>query len=114
MNYTVKKLDGRYAYNRHFEYCVEFPRKTFGPVEFHTVMAWMIETYGYSAEVRDFMYIRDMLLRRQQFNVPKSDTPDFVNPQWSWTNGSNNLRLYFATDKELSFFKLKWIKNENN
>ena len=114
MKFKIKKLDGRYAHNRHFEYCVEFPRKTFGPVEFHTVMAWMIETYGYSAEVRDFMYIRDMLLRRQQFNVPESDTPDFVNQQWSWTNGSNNLRLYFATDKELSFFKLRWVKKDEN
>ena len=114
MKFKIKKLDGRYAYNNYFEYCVEFPRKTFGPVEFHTVMAWMIETYGYSAEVRDFMYIRDMLLRRQQFNVPESDTPDFVNQQWSWTNGSNNLRLYFATDKELSFFKLKWVKKDEN
>ena len=70
MKYTVKKLDGRYAYNNHFEYCIEFPRGTFGPLEFHRAMMWMIVTYGYSAEVRDFMYIRGMLKKRQQFKVP--------------------------------------------
>jgi hypothetical protein len=115
MKYYVKKLDGRYAHNRHFDYCVEFSRNQFGPVEFHTAMAWMIETYGYSAEVRDFMWIRSMLEKRQQFNVPNSNVPAFINPLWSWTNGSNNLRLYMKSEKELSFFKLKWVKkNENN
>jgi|TARA_R110000772_G_scaffold256695_1_gene373323 hypothetical protein len=111
MKYTVKKLDGRYAYNNYFEYCVEFPRNQFGPVEFHTVMAWMVETYGYSAEVRDFMYIRSMLLKRQQFNVPNSDAPDFVNQQWSWTNGSENLRVYLKNEPMLTLFKLKWMED---
>jgi len=75
-------------------------------------MGWMIETYGYSAEVRDFMYIRGMLLKRQQFNVPNSDAPYFVNQLWSWTNGSENLRIYMKSEKEVSFFKLKWAKDE--
>ena len=44
MKYTVKKLDGRYAYNNYFEYCIEFPRSTFGPLEFHQAMMWMIAT----------------------------------------------------------------------
>ena len=114
MNYTVKKLDGRYAHKQYFEYCADFGRQQFGPINFHTTMVWMIETYGYSAEVRDFMWIRSMLQKRQQFNVPDSDVPAFINPLWSWSNGGPELRLYFATDKELSFFKLKWIKNENN
>ena len=112
MKYTVKKLDGRYAYNNYFEYCVEFPRNTFGPIEFHTAMSWMIETYGYSAEVRDFMYIRSMLLKRQQFNVPNSNAPDFVNQQWSWTNGSENLRLYLKNEQILTLFKLKWMEDK--
>ena len=56
-----------------------------------------------------------MLEKRQQFKVPDSDVPAFINPLWSWTNGSNNLRLYMKSEKELSFFKLKWVKkNENN
>ena len=114
MKYSVKKLDGIYSYNNYFEYCIEFPRSTFGPLEFHTALMWMIETYGYSAEIRDFMYIRGMMLKRQQFNVPDSDTPQFVNHVWSWTNGSDNLRIYLKTEKEVSFFKLKWSKDENN
>ena len=114
MRYIVKKLDGRYAYNNYFEYVIEFPRNSFGPMDFHTCLGWMIETYGYSAEVRDFMYIRGMLKKRQQFNVPDSDTPAFVNQTWSWTNGSDNLRLYMKSEKEVSFFKLKWAKDENN
>jgi hypothetical protein len=114
MKYDVKKLDGRYAHNAHFDYCIEFPRNQFGPVEFHTVMQWMIETYGYSAEVRDFMWIRSMLAKRQQFNVPNSNVPKFINPLWSWTNGSENLRMYLKGEKELSFFKLKWVKKDEN
>ena len=114
MKYTVKKLDGRYAYNNYFEYCIEFPRSTFGPLEFHQAMMWMIETDGYSAEVRDFMYIRGMLLKRQRFNVPDSDTPVFVNQIWSWTNGAENLRMYVKDEKILTLFKLKWAKDENN
>ena len=113
MKYFVKQLDGRYAHNNYFDYCIDFPRNQFGPVEFHTAMSWMIKTYGYSAEVRDFMYIRAMLQKRQQFNVPDSDAPPFVNRQWSWTNGTNNLRVYLKSEKELSFFKLKW-PHENN
>jgi hypothetical protein len=54
-----------------------------------------------------------MLQKRQQFNVPDSDAPAFVNRQWSWTNGTNNLRVYLKSEKELSFFKLKW-PHENN
>ena len=112
MKYTAKKLDGRYAYNNYFEYCIEFPRATFGPLEFHQAMMWMITTYGYSAEVRDFMYIRGMLKKRQQFKVPDSDTPDFVNTNWSWTNGSENLRLYIKDEKMLTLFKLKWLEDK--
>ena len=114
MKYSIKQLDGRYTHRAFFEYCAEFSRNQLGPLDFHNAMAWMIETYGYSAEVRDFMWIRSMLQKRQQFNVPDSDVPAFINPLWSWSNGGPELRLYFATDKELSFFKLKWIKNENN
>ena len=112
MKYTVKKLDGRFAYNNHFEYCIEFPRNQFGPFDFHHAMMWMITTYGYSAEVRDFMQIRSMLAKRQQFKVPDSDTPEFVNMNWSWTNGAENLRMYIKDEKILTLFKLKWLQEK--
>jgi len=53
-----------------------------------------------------------MLLKRQQFNVPNSDAPDFVNQQWSWTNGSENLRMYLKNESILTLFKLKWMENK--
>ena len=80
MQYRIKKLDGRYAHNAHFDCCIDFPRNQLGPADFHQVMEWMIDTYGYSAEVRDFMQIKNMLQKRLQFNVPDSNNPKCVNP----------------------------------
>ena len=111
MKYSIKQLDGRYTHRAFFEYCAEFSRNQLGPLDFHNAMAWMIETYGYSAEVRDWRHIRSTVEARQKFNID-TDIPTTVNPLWSWTNcivsNSQYLRLYFATDKEVSFFKLKW------
>lgn len=107
MKYSIKQLDGRYTHRAFFEYCAEFSRNQLGPLDFHNAMAWMIETYGYSAEVRDWRHIRSTVEARQKFNID-TDIPTTINPQWSWTNGSQDLRIYFATDKEVSFFKLKW------
>ena len=73
---------------------------------------WMIVTYGYSAEVRDYMQIQSMMKKRQQFNVPDSDNPEFINGNWTWTNGAENLRLYIRDEKILTMFKLKWDKDE--
>lgn len=108
MKYKIKKLDGRYAHHNYFAYCIDFPRNQFGPADFHQVMEWMIDTYGYSAEVRDFMHIRNMLQKRLQFNVPDSNNPKCVNQLWTWTNGSENLRIYLKGDKEATYFALKW------
>ena len=107
MKYSIKQLDGRYTHRAFFEYCAEFSRNQLGPLDFHNAMAWMIGTYGYSAEVRDWRHIRSTVEARQKFNID-TDIPTTINPQWSWTNGSQDLRIYFATDKEVSFFKLKW------
>lgn len=112
MKYTVKKLDGRFAHNNYFEYCIEFSRELFGPYDYHKAMMWMIVTYGYSAEVRDYMQIQSMMKKRQQFNVPDSDNPEFINGNWTWTNGAENLRLYIRDEKVLTMFKLKWDKDE--
>jgi hypothetical protein len=37
--------------------------------------------------------------------VPK-DLPDDCNPNWSWTNGYDDLRIYVKDDPELAFFQL--------
>ena len=100
MQYTVKKLDGRYAHKQYFEYCADFGRQQFGPINFHTTMAWMIETYGYSAEVRDFMWIRSMLRKRQQFNVPDSDNFDFNGNLFANTDLN-----YYDTNEDIIFLK---------
>ena len=76
----------------------------------------MIETYGYSAEVRDFMWIRSMLgknVNSLTFLIVRCSEA-FINPLWSWTNGSEHLRMYLKGEKELSFFKLKWVKKDEN
>ena len=108
MQYITKKLDGRYSHKKYFKYCVEFSKKQQGPLQFHTVTKWMIETYGYAAEIRDWQYILDLHEQHRSFNITNDNTPDVVNFNWSWTNGYNDLRIYIKGDKELSFFKLKW------
>jgi hypothetical protein len=37
---------------------------------------------------------------------PPKTLPDVCNTHWSWTNGYNDLRIYVASDKELTFFQL--------
>ena len=82
MQYITKKLDGRYSHKKYFKYCVEFSKKQQGPLQFHTVTKWMIETYGYAAEIRDWQYILDLHEQhRKHYSIVKSfDRWAKVNP----------------------------------
>ena len=107
MEYKVKKLDGRYSHRKYFKYCVEFDKSQWGPLKFHNALKWMMETYGYTAEIREWQHITHLHQQRSTYNLTDSKVPDVVNQTWSWTN-EYNLRIYIKSDKELSFFKLKW------
>ena len=111
MQYIIKKLDGRYSHRKFFKYCVEFSKSQWGPLQFHTAVKWMNDTYGYTAEIRDWQHILNLHERHRVYNLTTNNTPDVVNYNWSWTNGYDDLRIYIKSDKELGFFKLKWPSN---
>jgi hypothetical protein len=88
-----------------------------GPLHFTTVQRWFTETYGWSAEIRQWADIYRWIGMSLQTNARPwytdeevlENLPDVCNPAWSWTNGTNNdLRIYIAGDQELSLFKLKF------
>jgi len=107
MKYQVKKLDGRYSHRKYFKYCAVFQSNDYGPLHFNNVLKAMITTYGYSAEIRDWTHIQKTHHNRKLYNLTADNMPDVVNYSWSWSNGYGDLRIYFKSDKELAFFKLK-------
>jgi hypothetical protein len=75
-----------------------------GILWFNDVKQWFENSYGTSAEIRDWDAMRKYHLR---FGVHiETPIPKHVNFSWSWTNGYDDLRIYVKGDKELSFFKL--------
>lgn len=121
MKYTVKPLDARFAYRSYFKYYVGFSAsmtQNHGPIAFNDVLAWFIDTYGWSAEVREYAKIMRWTHTNQMASqINQNLANDLLlersphcNPYWSWSNGYADLRVYVASDKELSFFKLKFPK----
>lgn len=76
-----------------------------GILWFNDVKLWFKQTYGYSAEIREW---REMLLYHNNFSnfLEQSDLASHVNFYWSWTNGHDDLRIYVKGTKELTMFKL--------
>lgn len=115
MHYKIRKLDPRYNYYEWFEHVISFSDKIAvhqGPLHFIEAQKWMIDAYGFSAEIRIWQEIKTQYAMRQKFQVNgpgvfSSGLPDSVNPHWSWSNGYNGeLRIYLASNKELSAYKL--------
>jgi hypothetical protein len=110
MQYQVTKLDGRYRYHRLFQYQIAFSDRMAmnqGPLHFATAQMWFFNTYGWSAEVRQYDDIRTYVDKANQWLGNALPMPGCINPQWSWTNGINHqCRIYVATDRELSFFMM--------
>ena len=119
MHYTIQKLDGRFSYRHLFQYYVGFPgsmSNRAGPLHFNDALKWFINTYGWSAEIRQYDKIEKWVANSQLMSRQPSafglalgiltERPDHCNPHWSWTNGYEDLRIYVASDKELAFFQL--------
>ena len=118
MNYRIQRMDGRYSYNQHFQYFASFNTsmtRGLGPLHFNLALQWMITTWGWSSEVRQY---GDILQWVKNMSVlPLStvkgsglwevyDTSMICNPHWSWTNQHRDLRIYMASDRELMVFQL--------
>jgi hypothetical protein len=109
MKYEILKLDGRFTYRDLFEYCIKFSNSMTvdrGPLQFNDALRWFFNTYGWSAEIRDYSKMQKWAVQTTQWLGILEDVPAHCNPHWSWTNGYNDLRIYVATDKELAFFQL--------
>ena len=119
MKYEIIRMDGRFTYRDLFEYAIKFSNRMAvdqGPLQFNDALRWFNETYGWSAEIRDYSKMQKWTVQNTQWmgNLRKlqasgilEETPDHCNPHWSWTNGYDDLRIYVATDAELNFFTLK-------
>ena len=124
MKYTIQRLDGRFTYRDWFQYYIGFSQNMSnnqGPLNFDHCLQWFIQTYGWSAEIRQYadmhrwvgmnQSMTQQMIRKFGNNHPLSisaapDLPTSCNPYWSWTNGYNDLRIYVKSDQELSFFQL--------
>ena len=85
-----------------------------GPLQFAQAQKWFFDTYGWSAEIRQWADIHRWTAMGLQAAARPWTTEDAVmehlpavcNRHWSWTNGATDLRIYLATDQELAFFQL--------
>lgn len=93
---TIVRLDGRYKAHPHFKFAVNYG---WCDNAFISVRNWCWEILGPSIEINLFLN-RVYRLRDISYN----------NLVWSWDNDYEKIgRLYFASDEQLSLFKLKWL-----
>ncbi len=120
MKYEIIRLDGRYTYRDLFEYCIKFSNRMAvdqGPLQFNDALKWFFDTYGWSAEIRDYSKMQKWTVQTTQWmgNLRKlqasgilEEPPDHCNAHWSWTNGYDDLRIYVKSGAELAFFQLRF------
>ena len=124
MKYEIIRLDGRFTHRDLFEYAIKFSNRMAvdqGPLHFNDALRWFNETYGWSAEIRDYTKMQKWTVQNTQWmgNLRKlqasgilEEAPAHCNPHWSWTNGYDDLRIYVATAAELNFFQLRWARDQ--
>jgi hypothetical protein len=119
MKYDIVKLDGRFTYRELFAYCIKFSNRMavdHGPLKFNDAMRWFTDTYGWSAEIRDYNKMHKWTQQTTQWMGSRlqaaqgvlEQLPDHCNSYWSWTNGYDDLRIYVRSDAELNFFQLRF------
>lgn len=73
---------------------------------FNQAIQWMIKTWGWSAEVRQWYEIKHYTDMSSFAAKSKQVYPLECNSYWTWSNGFDDLRIYLQSDKELAFFQL--------
>jgi hypothetical protein len=113
MEYTITKLDNRYANRNLFAYMIEFGRQksrpySTGVLEFHRALQWFNRTWGFSVAVdlqQDL--VREMVndvLRNRSEPAQGQDNP--LNSHWAYSSQYRNFRIYVRGDEELAMFQL--------
>lgn len=115
MKYNLHYTDRRHRYHNYFFCYISFSKhmgQDVGPLNFCKALDWFAEKYGTSSEVRQWKEMRDWVFITKRVNWPpitaeaSEDILKYVNPHWSWSNGTEDLRIYICSEKELSFFHL--------
>lgn len=107
MIYKIINLDGRYSWNKDFQYMIEFARRSLsingkqssGVLDFDRSRRWFNETFGWSqdVEVRQHMLLADK-------NIINTDE---YNQKWAWSISYDEYRIYVATEDVVNWFVLK-------
>ena len=113
MRYKIVRLDGRWSFRKYFEHAIIFPGRmsnSQGPQHFAEAQKYFFDTYGWSAEIRQWADIREYYHNVWNYTKPSGPgiMPECVNPNWSWTNGYEDLRIYVKSQSELMLFTLKF------
>lgn len=84
-----------------------------GPECFTRAQCWFFQTYGWSAEIRQWSDIQrwynksvPLMAAKGGWVRPSVELPKECNLLWSWSNAYDGLRIYVASPKELAFFQL--------
>lgn len=111
MKFKIKKIDKRYTGGLFFKYIaipdikrtnltgLYFVKRTDEEIAFLAARKWCWNTWGPSCELRFF---KQDLTNRHLYDE------DMLEPTWGWETEHDKLRIYFKTDKEASWFSLKW------
>ena len=82
-----KLLDGRFTGNELFQYRIDF--NNIQREQFKQIRNWCWETFGSSCELH-YLSVDE-------------------NKVWAWTTDSYRVRLYLKSDKEVNWYKLRWL-----
>lgn len=130
MKYNLHYTDRRHRYNQWFFCYITFSKymnEDAGPLNFCTAMDWFTEKFGKSCEVRQWEEMNRWGSIPHNMALMSLSTPsmthltdataskmkEFTNHHWSWSNGTDNLRIYIRSKEELSFFRLAFSGEKN-
>ena len=110
MKIKIRKTDARFTGSELFHYVADVVAERYNiPVigglqvrlskrltDFNEVRAWCIQTWGMSCE------------RSSYLEIAKTDASN-LNTHWAWHTEFGETKIYMTTDKEVNWFKLKWL-----
>ena len=98
----IRKTDKRHTGSQYFAYVLEVksnPGKFDRPArisEFDQVRQWAWTTWGASCD-------------REHWVTMNVATRFPVNPHWCWHTEFYDVKIYLASEKEVTWFKLRWL-----
>ena len=108
MKYHVQPLDRRFSYNDRFKIFISFGKESNRApsiLQFNQALQWMIQTWGWSAEVKQYFYLVNNQKLWGLLGV-NNQLPEICNANWTWSNGFDDMRIYLKTQQELAFFQI--------